>query len=292
MATDKANYKSDDVFIFCWYPNGWLPRAVIAKISELNDHEFQQMNTIVNAGHLIENVLEKEYESERVMKIIKKGIILDNNKYIPYNSTNDNDKELFLMLSTWQNLSDNFYICAEITGDDNCYNHMYEYYINDKDSNLSPYDLYKKLLQLKYVPKSQKSDVSESDTYNIPINVKECVMYSDIPINFENDNKSYIKPLRFFFHTKDINKISNQDSNQSSDQDSNHSSDQDKREHIRIFIENTFDISNIMIADSVYNKDDSKDLFGYGYATPDTIEQWESLNGKTYKCYDTTLTFM
>lgn len=165
-----------DVFIFCWYPNGWMPRAIIADISKLNDKAKGQMERILN---IKDDVLERT----------SKGIKGSNNNIIV------NDEETLIAVNTWQNLSDNVHTFTNMSKDDlNHWIHFaHEYYINDANSNLSPADLHNAISLMSYHPKSS----------DLKFNVKHCVLLSDVPISlFDNNPLGHIKQLRFFYKTK------------------------------------------------------------------------------------------
>lgn len=260
---NTSNDEIHDVFVFCWYPDGWTPRAVIAMISKFDNDALNQMEIMVNAGNLIENI-DRGHISRRGIRTSK--------GFISSESKDENDIRLLQTVSTWTNIADNFYMYKNyekfcyhrpdyVPNPDYWYNYIYEYYINDANSNLSPHELYKKLLSLNAVPSNAKS---ESEP--IRINVKYCVIVSEIPINFNdnNDDSSYIRSLRFYFKTK-------------------------YEKGIEIFIRETFDIYDIQICKSDIQ---NKYFTGYGYLKPKTINQWKSLNNKMFECEHTTISFI
>lgn len=122
-----------DVFIFCWHPDGWMPRAIIADISKLNDKARRQMECIFNI-------------KDDILKRTPEGIKRSNNNIIV------NDEETLVAVNTWQNLSDNVDTFTNMSKDDlNHWIHFaYEYYINDANSNLSPADLHNALSLMSY----------------------------------------------------------------------------------------------------------------------------------------------
>lgn len=178
-----------EAFVFCWYPDGWTPRAVIADISKLDDFTKDQMSKMLSVGNIVESVTEKfdcRYDDQGNLKGFS-------SKVLGYrSSTNDtvvDDKEINACFSTWLSLSDGFRIKKNSP---EWMQFASEYYINDKNYNLSPIKLHAKLLSLTCNPQSPEHKFT----------VKHCVLLSDIPLTDDDDE---VKPLRFFIKLKDDN---------------------------------------------------------------------------------------
>lgn len=181
-----------EVFIFCWYPDGWTPRAVIADISKFDDFMKNSMEKILPVGEIVENVREKydcKYNQEGELtgfcsrslgyRALNSDVIVDN-------------AEIVKCFSTWEFYTDTLYrdlsrkkVIPEWI------KFSSEYYINDANINLSPIKLHEKLKSLTCNPTNPKHKFI----------VKHCVLLSDIPLNV--DEEVDVKPLRFFIKIKD-----------------------------------------------------------------------------------------
>jgi hypothetical protein len=265
-----------EVFLFCWYPDGWLPRAIIVDISKLDDEALNQMNTILAAGDLFENIWKKTVVNASSISLQRTGIktyretvMNDGSSFINCQSVTDNHL-LMLYLDTWKNFTDNYnYFYSNAKDDisstaknDNIshsywINNAHEYYINDENSNLSPVDLHKKLKLMKSLPtnyKQLKDNDIDIDTYKF--NVKHCVMMSDIPIWVDAtvDLSIYIKPLRFYYkYCDDV---------------------QRNKDYITTIISTHLNATEISICE------------GYGFFKPKTIQDWMDLNNKHFRIAD------
>lgn len=230
-----------EVFIFCWYPDGWLPRAVIADISKFDTEALAQMNTILSMNT---NVVEKIWTT-----VVKGegGEAYTTSHLEGYKGNDDvihDDKELIRAINTWEQISDKHHHFVYETEDINHWiHHSYEYYIQDENSNLSPIDLHKKLLTLTCHPNNP----------DWKFKVKHCVISSDVPVS----KPDYMTPLRFFYSSKNTTK-----------------------EQIIEIMNSNFHPKDIMISSE-----------GYGYMTPNTIEEWSYLNKKKLKIDDTVIMF-
>ena len=175
-----------EAFVFCWYPNGWTPRAIIVDFSKLDDLAKDQINKMLSVGNIVERVTENidcTYDD--------KGRLTNySSKFLGYrSSTNDtiiDDKEIDTCFSTWSAFSDGFRMRRNLP---DWMQFSSGYFINDKNSNLSPIKLYEKLLLLTCNPKNS----------DFKFTVKHCVLLSDIPSTVDDK----IRPLRFFIKLKD-----------------------------------------------------------------------------------------
>lgn len=169
-----------EVFIFCWYPDEWLPRAIIADISKLDDMTRKQMEKILQVGDgIIETVWQRDDNESTLIgfRNFETKILVD-------------DEETIGLFSTWQLLADHhhMYVCR-MQDDPNHWIHFSsDYYINDNKSDLSPLNLHAKLSSLTYHPKNPDNKFK----------VKHCVLVSDIPVLITRED--IIKPLRFFYN--------------------------------------------------------------------------------------------
>lgn len=227
-----------EVFIFIWYPDGWLPRAVIIDHSKLDDESRRQVEILIKNGPILYATWKKVDNEEN--SNIRDGFINNKGDKI--------DNDLSIIVNTWQHYADNLHISAYYEKDkpDHWIHHAYEYYINDANSNLSPPQLYKKLSQMtshKYMTDSNTLDgIYEFKVWN-------SVLVSDISI----DVKKKINPLRFFYKSNmpisvvDLTFLFC------------------KKFHV--------DTQDLMIANS-----EKDSVSGYGYFRPKTIDQWTELS--------------
>lgn len=252
MANMDSEHDIFDVFIFCWYPDGWVPRAIIADISKFDDEANMQMQNIlsVNDG-VIEKVLIENKDGEGnpmsyKLRGINKEIIID-------------DENTLMALSTWEQLSNNINTIANMYRNDMSHwiHFTKEYYINDTNANLSPINVHKFLSSLKYHPNNP----------DFKFNVKYCVLVSDISVSFYNNDN--VRPLRFFYKTKTFTR-------------------QDKISNI---LKSFFDVKRIVIADEKYHGNGNYPYVGYGYLTPKDKKQWSKLNEKKFNLGNTIVLF-
>lgn len=191
LLTDQKNKKTysekmeekmeKDVFIFCHYMDNWLPRAVIADISKFGETERSEMELLLKLGNIVETVEE--------CKVINKNCRSYN--LIGFRAY-DSDviisgEEITTIVHTWQYYADGLhkiYFPGEEIPKDNWIFTSSDYYINDENSNLSPFDLYDKLKSLTYNPNYPEDKFV----------VKHCVLVSDVPLN----KPKKINSLRFF----------------------------------------------------------------------------------------------
>src|SRR4051794_40609354 len=95
--------KPIEVFIFCWYPDEWLPRAVIVDYSKFDDKTKDDIKYLAESGSLIESV----YDIERYKggaSYTLKGY-KSNNKMYPI----EENERLNYIISTWTDRADKLY---------------------------------------------------------------------------------------------------------------------------------------------------------------------------------------
>lgn len=56
LLSENIMTEHPEAFVFCWYPDGWTPRAVIADISKLDDFTNDQMSKMLSVGNIVERV--------------------------------------------------------------------------------------------------------------------------------------------------------------------------------------------------------------------------------------------
>lgn len=177
--------KMQEVFIFCHYLDGWLPRAVIADISKFGNHDLAQMEEIINLGQIIERVMEWKQTGPHSKSGTQIGFRDLNSQIITSN------EEIGLAVNTWQYYADGLhkvFFSDHAIPKDHWILSSSDYYINDENSNLSPIDLHKKLSSLTFNPEAPDHKFV----------VKHCVLVSDIPL-IKQEN---IRSLRFFVDDK------------------------------------------------------------------------------------------
>lgn len=179
-----------EVFIFCWYPESWMPRAIIADISKFNDEAMEQINIINGYKSNIFYRSEKITSLDNEPYVCKSKIVLTglDNEPIAF------DDKTMMIFNTWISLADHHYcyIHKEENNLNHWIHHSREYYINDVNSNLSPVNLHCKLWSLTCHP--------QDSTFNFK--VKHCVLFSDVPLSLGDELT--VKSLRFFYTTDEI----------------------------------------------------------------------------------------
>jgi len=234
-----------EVFVFCWYPDGWLPRAVIVDYSKFDEQLKSDVQFLVQHGTLLEKMVDVKKYSERAYSHTLTGYRSNNIVY----KMDESNERLRDIISTWTHYSDSLHMemfDEENNIDENDWmNNAYEYFMNDGNGNLRPKKLHEVLSGMTSLPLSRhqveplveplvepSADQSNRQSnekvcdekvtiFNSKISVKYCVLVSEISIcddekksqdknkkeSFDNDWFD-MKPLRFFFSSSKLQDVS------------------------------------------------------------------------------------
>jgi len=184
-----------EVFIFCWCPDGWLPRAIIVDYSKLDAQLKDDIKFLVKHGSLIEKINDI-IPHEKTFKYLSKGYKINDKIF----SIEDN-KRLSTIITNWAICTDSAHKDL-LFADDSFQNknrveqknpknewiyHSYEFHINE---NMEPNKLREVLSKMAKLPSSSKpyyqmdqKKETESTIFNSVFKVKHCVLISDVPIN-------------------------------------------------------------------------------------------------------------
>jgi len=145
------------------------------------------MNTILNVGELLEYIWNRIDKNTYTTIGIK---TYDDRIY-----SRDENNDLMIYIDTWRNSTDNFSMYSDEATINDWFYYAHEYYINNINSNLSPFDLHKKLKSMTRLQPKYK----DNRDVNYELIVKHCVIISEIPIKEDHNKTSCIKSLRFYF---------------------------------------------------------------------------------------------
>lgn len=178
-----------EVFVFCLYPNKRAPQAVFIDISKIdkNSDIEEEIKEMTKYGTIYESIWKMDGNSGILTGHMVNNIKIDN----------DNNQHLSKILFSWSDYAEDPYMRGEV------YDNMliFDYYINDMNSCLSPKKLHEKLLRMTEPPENWYEQHKENESCELKQNkikfiVKQCVLVSDISINKKDDD--YMNSLRFF----------------------------------------------------------------------------------------------
>lgn len=158
--------ESNEYFVFCQYRANFCPRAVFVPLILSNDETQTRINQLVELGRFV-TMVDDGKNSNKNCLVYQDISLVD----IP-----GNEIDLMDQINYWYSLLEGY--------DDQPTNVIYLLVDNDL-KNLSPRNLYLKLLEMKQVDKTDKL-----------VCVKNCFIYSDKPIDYQPVCK-----LRFFIST-------------------------------------------------------------------------------------------
>jgi hypothetical protein len=309
MIQARADIEPIEAFVFCWYQEHWLPRAVIVDYHKLDDWMRDKIQLLLKTtGPLIQ----KNYHIEKNDNRRSISYSLVNYTNVQENKIIDPSDELDEIINTWEHHSDNLHSYYFDDDDDHekWIDHTYEYYINDENSNYAPHKLHEVLasmtkLPLKKIPMRKRYDTEENDTekndakendteeksddkdsqrtiFNSEFVVKHCILVSDIPMI--KDQQVNMKPIRFFFRFSEHDQIEwslfqKNDCkiikvlNNHQIPDTEKISDKELlNDFIEEVIKKSLNVSDISLADKVY-----------GFLTPIDINQFQEFNNACYQ---------
>lgn len=201
-----------EVFVFCWYPDQWLPRAIIVDWSKMSASMKEQIDQmIIQCGSLIQKNYTIKKEGKLTSETLNGYTNISENKFIESNDDLDG------LISAWEYHSDNlhsYFAFGDHEAPENEWmNHASEYYINDQYSNYEPMKLHQILSAMTELPQQkQTNDNNEKTIFNSKFTVKHCILISDVPVlddeNKDDDNSGIkMHPVRFFYKFLDSDQI-------------------------------------------------------------------------------------
>jgi hypothetical protein len=224
--------KTIELFVFCYYPDNWLPRAILIPLEFVDDNIQNEINKLIEIGPIIEQC-HKKHDTNYNSYVIS-HYLTGNNEIIEPDTT-FNGVSILTLINTWTNLADNLHHYW-FDNDDGIKVPKWimksmQYYINDLNRHLPPKELYQKILNM-----------TNHDGYQIK--VKNCVMLVE---QSKRNKKIFQKPIRVFYSI-----------------DPNNSSDKIiTNEQIEEILYKNFKINNITLSSAnygyVYLKDPIKE---------------------------------